>query len=159
MADFLTAYVPEHPGPIVRATDGRILGQHRGLHYYTIGQRKGIRVPSNTDDKAYVVTGKRAEDHALLVAFDGPDAPGLWTRECKIHHVSFIGDSLAAPRRIECRVRYRDPRVAIEFIPETNASSPSTAYIRFDEPQRALASGQIMALYDGERLLGGGVFA
>ena len=163
MADFLTAYVPEHPGPIVRATDGKIIGEHRGLHYYTIGQRRGIRIPSNTDDKAYVVTGKRASDHALLVAFDGPEAPGLWTDECAIHRVSFIGEPILEPRRIECRVRYRDPRVAIEFTPaervDPNALfAPISAHIRFAHPQRALASGQIMALYNGEKLLGGGVF-
>jgi tRNA-specific 2-thiouridylase len=154
MSDFLTAYVPEHPGPIVRATDGRVLGEHRGLHYYTIGQRRGIRIPSNTDDKAYVVTGKRADDHALLVAFDGPEAPGLWTNECRVHSLSVIGEPITEPRRIECRVRYRDPRVKIEFNPEPG----NTARIVFDESQRALASGQIMALYDGEQLLGGGVF-
>ena len=163
MADFLTAYVPEHPGPIIRATDGKILGEHRGLHYYTIGQRRGIRIPSNTDDKAYVVTGKRAADHALLVAFDGPDAPGLWTRECHVRHVSFIGEPITGPRRLECRVRYRDPRVKIDFTPvapvDPNAPAALEAHIRFDAPQRALASGQIMALYDGEILLGGGVFA
>jgi tRNA-specific 2-thiouridylase len=79
MADFLTAYVPARPGPIVRATDERVIGEHRGLHYYTIGQRRGIRVPSNTDNEAYVVVGKRASDHALLVAFEVPAAPGLWT--------------------------------------------------------------------------------
>ena len=154
MADFLTAYVPEHPGPIVRATDGKILGDHRGLHYYTIGQRRGIRIPSNTDDKAYVVTGKRASDHALLVAFDGPEAPGLWTSECRVHSVSFIGGAITQPRQIECRVRYRDPRVKIEFTPDA-----LSAHIKFEIPQRALASGQIMALYDGEKLLGGAVFA
>src|SRR5690606_27285264 len=71
MADFLRAYVPDAPGPIVRATDGRVLGRHRGLHFFTLGQRKGIGVPSNTDGKAYVVVGKRASDRALLVAFDG----------------------------------------------------------------------------------------
>ncbi|HEY4246455.1 MAG TPA: tRNA 2-thiouridine(34) synthase MnmA [Lacunisphaera sp.] len=169
MADFLTAYVPEHPGPIVRATDGKILGEHRGLHYYTIGQRRGIRIPSNTDDKAYVVTGKRADDHALLVAFDGPEAPGLWTSECRVHSLSFIGETITEPRRLECRVRYRDPRVAIDFIPEVgrvipnapSGSAPSfvTAQIKFSHRQRALAPGQIMALYDGEQLLGGGIFA
>ena len=160
MADFLTAYVPEHPGPIVRATDGKILGEHRGLHYYTIGQRRGIRIPSNTDDKAYVVTGKRAADHALLVAFDGPEAPGLWTSECRIHSLSFIGEPITTPRRLECRVRYRDPRIGIEFSPVGAVASngPSEATIKFSTPQRALASGQIMALYDGEQLLGGGVF-
>ncbi len=171
MADFLKTYVPEHPGPIVRATDGQIIGEHRGLHYYTIGQRRGIRIPSNTDDKAYVVTGKRANDHALLVAFDGPDAPGLWTNECRVHGVSFIGEPITEKRRIECKVRYRDPRVFIEFTPDGRARTPlraggdgvtalpQGATIKFDQPQRALASGQIMALYDGEQLLGGAVFA
>lgn len=154
MADFLRAYVPEHPGPIVRATDGQVLGEHRGLHYYTIGQRRGIRIPSNTDHHAYVVVGKRANDHALLVAFDGPDAPGLWTSECRVHSLSFIGEPLTAPCTIEARVRYRDPRVPIEFTPEAGG----TAHIKFATPQRALASGQIMALYHGEQLLGGAIF-
>jgi tRNA-specific 2-thiouridylase len=155
MADFLRTYVPDHPGPIVRATDGLVLGEHRGLHYYTIGQRRGIRIPSNTDDKAYVVTGKRATDHALLVAFDEPEAPGLWTNECHVHSVSFIGDPVTVKRRIECKVRYRDPRVFIEFAPGPDR----TAAVRFEQPQRALAAGQIMALYDSEQLLGGAVFA
>jgi tRNA-specific 2-thiouridylase len=155
MADFLKAYVPEHPGPIVRATDGQVLGTHRGLHYFTIGQRKGIGIPSNTDHEAYVVVGKRAADHALLVAFDGPVAPGLWTNTCHVHSLSFIGESITDTRRLECRVRYRDPRVAIELRPRPDG----TAEVTFDQPQRALAAGQILALYDGNRLLGGGVFA
>ncbi len=161
MADFLRAYVPEHPGPIVRATDGKILGEHRGLHYYTIGQRRGIRIPSNTDHQAYVVVGKRASDHALLVAFDGPSAPGLWTSEARVHHLSFIGEPLTAATTIECRVRYRDPRVPIHFTPvaPTAPGEPHYALIRFSTPQRALAPGQIMALYRGEELLGGGIFA
>jgi len=169
MADFLKAYVPEHPGPIVRATDGQVIGEHRGLHYFTLGQRKGIGIPSNTDNKAYVVVGKRAEDHALLVAFDEPQAPGLWTSECRVHSLSFINEPITAPTPLECRVRYRDPRVAIEFIPEVDrvapnavsgvSAPPASARIKFLEPQRALAPGQILALYRGEQLLGGGVFA
>ncbi|HEY8994018.1 MAG TPA: tRNA 2-thiouridine(34) synthase MnmA, partial [Lacunisphaera sp.] len=155
MADFLKAYVPEHPGPIIRATDGKVLGEHRGLHYYTIGQRRGIKIPSNTDNQAYVVTGKRAADHALLIAFDGPSAPGLWTDQAQVHSVSFIGEPIIEPARLECRVRYRDPRVAIEFIP----GPAGTAQVKFSTAQRALASGQIMALYAGEQLLGGAVFA
>ncbi|MEJ1974639.1 MAG: tRNA 2-thiouridine(34) synthase MnmA [Lacunisphaera sp.] len=161
MADFLTAYVPPQPGPIVRATDERIVGEHRGLHYYTIGQRRGIRIPSNTDHEAYVVVGKRASDHALLVAFDGLRAPGLWTSECRVHSLSFIGEPITTPQRIECRVRYRDPRVAIEFAPEAGRvvpGEPSSALVKFSAPQRALAPGQIMALYRGEELLGGAVF-
>jgi tRNA-uridine 2-sulfurtransferase len=154
MRDFLRHYVPDHPGPIVRATDGKILGQHRGLHLYTLGQRRGIGIPSNTDHQAYVVVGKRAADHALLVAFDAPDAPGLFTREITVHHLQWNTTPPDAPRRLQGRVRYRDPRVDLEFRPE----SPTSARIRFDQPQRALASGQILAFYDGPRLLGGAVY-
>ena len=159
MADFLRAYVPDAPGPIVRATDGRELGTHRGLHFYTLGQRKGIGVPSNTDHEAYVVVGKRAADRALLVAFDHPDAPGLFQNEIRVHSLSWIGEPITAPRTLEGRVRYRDPRVALEFTPEAgDGGSAPTARIRFREPQRGLASGQVLAFYDGEQLLGGGVY-
>lgn len=154
MADFLRAYVPEHPGPIVRAADGRELGRHRGLHFYTLGQRKGIGVPSNTDRENYVVVGKRFSDHALLVAFDRPEAPGLFQSEVRVHGLSWTGAPITGRRRLEGRVRYRDPRVPLEFIPE----EPGAATIRFDAPQRALAGGQILALYEGDRVVGGGVF-
>lgn len=155
MQDFLRAYVPDAPGPIVRANDGRELGRHRGLHFYTLGQRKGIGVPSNTDGEAYVVVGKRSADRALLVAFDHPDAPGLFQKEVRVHSLSWTGVPFTAPRSLEGRVRYRDPRVPIEFTPEGGG----TALVRFRDPQRGLASGQILALYEGERLLGGGVYA
>lgn len=158
MQDFLRQYVPDEPGPIVRAGDGRVLGRHRGLHYYTIGQRKGIGVPSNTDFQKYVVVGKRAEDRALMVAFDGPEAPGLFTNELRVHSLSWIGEPVAGPRLIEGRVRYRDPRVHLEFVPEDGGRAGGSATIRFREPQRALAPGQVLALYDGERLLGGGIY-
>jgi len=154
MQDFLRAYVPDAPGPIVRATDGREIGRHRGLHFYTLGQRKGIGVPSNTDHQAYVVVGKRASDRALLVAFDSPDAPGLFQRDVRVHSLSWIGEPITTRRSLEGRVRYRDPRVPIEFIPEEG----NTARILFSTPQRGLASGQILAIHDGERLLGGGVY-
>ena len=154
MQDFLRQYVPDHPGPIVRAADGKEVGTHPGLHYYTLGQRKGIGVPSNTDNKAYVVVGKRAADNALLVAFDAADAPGLFQTEVRVHSIQWNAAPVTAPRRLEGRVRYRDPRVSIEFIPEDGG----TALVRFDEPQRGLASGQILAIHEGERLLGGGVY-
>ena len=154
MQDFLRAYVPDAPGPIVRASDGRELGHHRGLHFYTLGQRRGIGVPSNTDHEAYVVVGKRASDRALLVAFDHPDAPGLFQREVRVHALSWTNSPIDAPCSLEGRVRYRDPRVRLDFVPEGGG----TALIRFREPQRGLAAGQILAFYDGERLLGGGVY-
>jgi tRNA-uridine 2-sulfurtransferase len=157
MSDFLRAYVPDAPGPIIRATDGCKLGTHRGLHFYTLGQRKGIGVPSNTDNEAYVVVGKRAADCALLVAFDHPEAPGLFQRSVRVHGLSWIGPPIRQARRLEGRVRYRDPRVALEFTPDLETGD--TAVVTFDEPQRGLASGQVLSLYDGERVLGGGIYA
>ncbi|AHF90898.1 thiouridylase [Opitutaceae bacterium TAV5] len=181
MQDFLRQYVPDQPGPIIRATDGRVLGEHRGLHYFTMGQRKGIGIPSNTDNKAYVVTGKRSADNALLVAFDAPDAPGLFQNEVRIHSLQWntpgglapvlpaasgplaaaddtTGQTNAPAFALEGRVRYRDPRVPIALIP-TPGSGEGTARVRFATPQRGLASGQILALHEGPRLLGGGVYA
>jgi len=154
MADFLRAYVPERPGPIVRAGDERRLGTHRGLHYFTLGQRKGIGVPSNADHERYVVVGKRAADNALLVAFDHPEAPGLFQSEIRVHALSWTGTPVTDARPLEGRVRYRDPRVALQFMPEAGGA----ARIRFAEPQRALASGQVLALYSGAQLLGGGIY-
>ena len=155
MGDFLRAYVPDRPGPIVRASDGAQLGTHRGLHYYTLGQRRGIGVPSNTDNERFVVVGKRAADNALLVAFDHPDAPGLFQREVRIHSIAWCGAPPSGATHLEGRVRYRDPRVPLTL----QAEGGSTALVRFRQPQRALASGQVLALYDGARLLGGAVYA
>ncbi len=159
MADFLRAYVPDAPGPIVRAEDGRVVGEHRGLHFFTLGQRKGIGVPSNTDGKAYVVVGKRAADRALLVAFDAAGAPGLFTREATVHGLRWNTPAppkpADGPLALEGRVRYRDPRARITL----TMTGPDTARVIFAEPQRGLAAGQIFAVHDGPRLLGGGVYA
>jgi tRNA-specific 2-thiouridylase len=154
MADFLRAHVPDAPGPIVRAADGREVGRHPGLHYYTLGQRRGIGVPSNTDHRAYVVVGKRAEDRALLVAFDEPAAPGLFQATARVAALSWLAAPVTVAARLEGRVRHRDPRVPLDFLP----TGDGAAEVRFARPQRGLAPGQILALYDGERLLGGGVF-
>ena len=154
MRDFLKAYLPERPGPILRAGDGAELGRHQGLHYYTLGQRKGIGVPSNAERERYVVVGKRASDNALLVAFDHPEAPGLFQTEVRVHSLSWTAGPPPGPRTLQGRVRHRDPRVELAFVPEEGG-----ALVRFSRPQRALASGQILALYEGQRLIGGGVFA
>jgi tRNA-specific 2-thiouridylase len=153
MQDFLRHHVPDRPGPIIQAADGREIGRHKGLHLFTIGQRRGIGIPSNTDHRAYVVVGKDLEKNGLIVAFEDPAAPGLFQSEARVHDLSWLVKPIQSRRRLLGRVRYRDPAVELEFIPEGDG-----ARILFAEPQRALAAGQILAFYQGERLLGGAVF-
>jgi tRNA-uridine 2-sulfurtransferase len=153
MSDFLRTFVPDKPGPIVDR-QGKILGEHKGLHLYTLGQRKGVRVPSNTPHEAFVVVEKRVNSNELVVAFDRPDTQTLYARRCKIGNISFTNRQLPAHANITARPRYRARAAAVEF----RANGESTAILRFGEPQRAITPGQICALYDGETLLGGGIF-
>jgi len=155
---FLENYIHDQPGPIV-AADGRTLGTHRGLHRYTLGQRHGIGVPSNTDHKAYVVVAKDRERNALVVAFDEPDAPGLWGSEFLLRDLHWI--NLPPTQRelqtLQVRPRYRDPLVSVTL--DLQPDDTTRAKLVFAKPQRALASGQIVAFYNGERLLGGAFYA
>ncbi len=156
---FLEQYIPENPGPIVTPA-GRALGTHRGLYRYTLGQRHGIGVPSNTDHKAYVVVAKDRERNALVVAFDEPDAPGLWGREFALRDLHWTNQPPRSRSRIPllARPRYRDPAMPVTLTIDADDSS-NAAKLVFAKPQRALAAGQIVAFYDGEKLLGGAVYA
>lgn len=151
---FLEYYIEDKQGDIVN-TDGKVLGQHRGLHRYTTGQRRGIGVPSNTDNEFYVVTKLDMERNELVVAFDKPESPGLFTSEVELNGLSFVNRPVTHPCRLLAKPRYRDPSQAITYTPLEGGR----ARVHFDEPQRALSAGQILALYDGQKLLGGGFYA
>ncbi len=153
MSDFLSHYIPDAPGDIV-SVRGEKLGSHRGLHLHTLGQRKGLGVPSNTFGKAYVVVAKRPETRELVVAFDEPDAPGLYAIRCRVGSITATNRPLVAAGELCAQPRYRSSadRVEAEWI------DPETALLTFATPQRALSPGQICAFYEGETLLGGGVF-
>ncbi len=153
MRDFLAHYIPDKPGEIVD-TNGRVLGRHRGLHLYTLGQRRGIGVPSNTDNAFYVVAGKDIPRNRLIIAFDRIDSPGLYAREVIVRDLSFLRKTIDETRRLEACPRYLDPAQPATF----TRLDDGRARILFDRPQRALAPGQIVALYEGETLLGGGVY-
>jgi tRNA-uridine 2-sulfurtransferase len=150
---FLEYYIEDKLGDIVNS-EGKVLGQHKGLHRYTMGQRRWIGVPSNTDNKCYVVTGFNMERNELIIAFDQPQSPGLYTTEVDIYGLSFVNKPITEPCNILAKPRYRDPSQKITY----NPTGPDSAHVVFDEPQRALASGQIIAFYAGETLLGGGFY-
>lgn len=148
---FLRHYIEDCPGPIINAK-GENVGTHLGLHRYTIGQRKGIGVPSNTDNKAYVVVDKEEEGNTLRVAFDEPNAPGLYQHSAILKNLSWINQLEVKYGEFDLRVRYRDEKVKGTLVETTKGD----IQVRFNEPQRALASGQILAIYKGDECLGGG---
>jgi tRNA-specific 2-thiouridylase len=153
MSDFLAHYIPDSPGDIVNLK-GEVVGRHRGLHLHTLGQRKGLGVPSNTFGKAYVVVAKRPETNELVVAFDGTDTPGLYATQCRVGSISVTNRPLTDAQALLAQPRYRSEAAPVhaEFLDD------ATALLTFAKPQRALTPGQICAFYEGDRLLGGGVF-
>lgn len=151
--DFLRNYIPDKPGPIVNLA-GKVLGEHKGLHHYTIGQRRGIGIPSNTDNKAFVVVSKDLETNELKVAFDETGTPGLYCNWVLVHSISHVAEPFIDQPNLECRVRYRDPRIDIQSVSNVEEG---VYKIEFASPQRALAAGQVLAFYKGELLLGGGI--
>ncbi len=150
--EFLAHYIPDKPGTIVKH-DGTVLGEHKGLHRYTIGQRKGIGIPSNSDFNAYVVVAKRLESNELVVAFDSEDAEGLYTESLIIQDHSYVTKPFIHNGVQLARPRYRDPKQVLSGIEDMGGG---TYRVHFAVPQRALANGQILAFYEEDRLLGGG---
>ena len=133
------------PGPIVDSS-GRVLGKHDGLPRYTIGQRRGLGISSPR--LLYVVAIDR-ERNALIVG----EEQDLYSTALEASEASFV--SGAAPDEgspVAVKIRYRSPSFAAVFHPLT----PERFSLTFAQPQRAVTPGQIAALYDGERLLGGG---
>lgn len=151
--EFLSRYIPEKPGPIVNH-EGRTVGKHKGLHRYTLGQRKGIDVPSNTDGEHYVVVAKEFETNTLRVAFERPGLEGLYRDECFVEKLTWVNRPVAEPRELLARVRYRDALTPVTYTPDAFGG----AHIRFLNTQRGITSGQVLALHDGDALLGGGVY-
>jgi tRNA-specific 2-thiouridylase len=153
MSDFLRHYLPDSPGEIVD-TEGRVLGEHRGLHLYTLGQRKGHGVASPREGMAYVVVGKDPAHNRLIVGWDSPDAEGLYSRYCVVGTLSNINEPFNTKRLVEAQPRYRAKAEPALMVP----LDEGRVRLEFQRPQRAIAPGQICAFYDGGRLLGGGVF-
>ena len=153
MADFLSHYLDDNPGEIVD-TDGRVMGEHRGLHFYTLGQRKGHGVASPREGMAYVVVGKDAEKNQLIVGWDQQGSGELYTTECVVGTLSSLNEPLEEKRLVEAQPRYRAKAEPAKL----EATEDGRVKLRFERPQRAIVPGQICAFYDAGRMLGGGVF-
>ena len=133
------------PGPIVTG-DGRQVGEHAGFARYTIGQRRGL--PSGSGRPLYV-TAIRPGTREVVV---GP-AADLECRSIALDEVNWLADPLEVGARCEVQVRHRSPAVPAAV----TGVGAGTLELSLLEPVRAAAPGQSGVLYDGDRVLGGGV--
>jgi tRNA-uridine 2-sulfurtransferase len=146
MRAFLDKYLAPKAGEIVDV-GGKVLGQHDGVHHYTIGQRKGLGIAAA--EPLYVI-GLDAVNNKVIVG-DRMKATEL---ECTVQRVNWV--SIAEPStpiHAEVQIRYRSNPVTVTVIPQLG----DRARLVFDEPQFSISPGQAAVWYDGEKVLGGGI--
>jgi tRNA-specific 2-thiouridylase len=134
-----------NPGPILDE-QGAVLGEHQGIHRYTIGQRRGLGIARGTP--LYVIAIDQ-ERNAVVV---GP-VERLYSSGLVAGSVNWIAiDALAAPRRVRARIRYRHEEAPAVIAP----ASDGRVAVSFEAPQRAVTPGQAVVFYDGDTVVGGG---
>ena len=146
--DFIRRNAPHiaHPGPI-QDQAGRLLGEHQGLAYYTIGQRKGLGVASPVP--LYVLC-KQAASNTLIVGVESE----LGSQDLSAFDVNWIsGEAPAQPLRLQVKTRY----TAKEAWALVTPTAGDQVDVRFEQPQRDITPGQAAVFYDGEIVLGGGL--
>ncbi|MGH8256741.1 MAG: tRNA 2-thiouridine(34) synthase MnmA [Steroidobacteraceae bacterium] len=152
-AQFLGRYLPASPGPIETA-DGRRLGQHRGLPFYTLGQRAGLEVGGARGFPAepWYVAGKAPERNALIVV----QRHEQWRLEAhgvRVGRINWLCAARSGRFAAQVKLRYRQPSQQALVCIEADGG----ATLQFEIAQRAATPGQYAVLYDAERCLGGGV--
>jgi tRNA-specific 2-thiouridylase len=155
-AEFLHRYLPDSPG-VIRDCEGHERGRHRGLSYYTLGQRHGLQIGGAADagPAPWYVAAKDHERNELTVV-QGREHPLLYAERLTATDPHFIGAppkawAVGAPWRCRAKIRYRqaDQPCTVQRCAEQSLT------VTFDEPQRAPTPGQFVVLYDGDRCLGG----
>ena len=135
--------------------DGKKIGTHKGAHFYTIGQRKGLGIGGRKESLFIIATD--VEQNVIYVG-EGDSHPGLYRRALHIlpDEIHWVEPSEAMQvgekRRYDVRIRYRQPLQKATLLQREDG-----LYILFDEPQRGIAAGQFAAWYDGDILVGSGV--
>ncbi len=154
---FIDAYLaeqgeslPSTAGELV-TTNGKVIGEHAGIHNFTVGQRKGLGVA--TGSPLYVIQISGAQKQVVVGSEEN-----LYSKALRAKRVNLIAvDDLREPMRVTVKIRHRhEPAPAmLEEIASTDAA-PDEILVTFDEPQRAITPGQAAVFYDGEIVVGGG---
>jgi tRNA-specific 2-thiouridylase len=158
--EFLSRYLSHKPGPI-KTPEGDIVGEHVGLSFYTLGQRKGIGIggvkshqnADGSSDAWYVA--KKDVDNNTLYVVQGHDHPWLLSPTLSTDQISWIAGHAPDTSALSAKTRYRQADVPCTF----HSDSDTTFSLAFDTPQWAVTPGQSAVLYDGDICLGGGIIS
>jgi len=144
--DFLARHQGFDPKPgLIQDVSGRILGEHKGLHLFTIGQRRGINCPAS---EPYYVVRMDTRQNILTVGFK----KDLFASQCKVEDINWIQKAPSRPVQVQTRVRYRHTAAASRLTPVDE----KIAVVYFENPQEAVTPGQCAVFYKDDEVLGGG---
>lgn len=148
--NFLKNYMPSQPGKIV-TLDGKTVGEHIGLMYYTIGQRKGLNLGGTQGEEGRWFVVKKDMQNNVLVVSHGDESP-LYSKACKVTNLNWIGYTPEKTFLCNAKFRYRQSEQPVKVTLANEA-----AQVEFADPQRAVTEGQYAVFYDEKYCLGGGV--
>ncbi len=152
--EFLQRYLPAQPGEI-QTPEGKTIGTHQGLMYYTLGQRQGLGIggKKDADEEPWYVVGKNMDNNILLVA-QGHNHPTLFNSKLTAIDLYWVsGKAPEIPLQCRAKIRYRQEDQACTI----TRLEDNTCDVEFESPQRAIAPGQSVVFYLDDECLGGGV--
>ena len=153
--EFLREKISSKKGPI-KNLDEKIIGEHNGLAFYTIGQRKGIDIGGTGP---YYALRKDYENNTLYVV-DDPNHNLLFSKSFSVSDVNWINDlENKFPLKCEVLIRYRHKPVSCILSKDDNFTKNKKYIVNLDKPERAISPGQSAVFYTGNRLLGGGIIS
>lgn len=152
--NFINQYLKSEEGDIVDV-DGGVVGRHKGLIHYTLGQRKGIGLGGIKSGEAWFVASKDVKNNRLYVC-QGEKHPALYSDYLVCEDFVWISNKPVKEGTYNVKTRYRQPDIAVElsYIIE---GAQSKVRLDFRQPVKAITPGQIAVLYDGDVCLGGGI--
>ena len=156
--EFLERYLPREPGEMV-TPEGKHIGRHQGLMYYTIGQRQGLGIGGTRGGagEPWFVADKRIDRNELVVV-QGHGHHALLKHTLRAQETSWVSGEVPTAKLLAAKTRYRQADSVCRLLENEN-SAPGEFFLSFEQAQWAVTPGQPAVVYDGDVCLGGGVIS